>query len=200
MAGFADATGRFLPLVCTLNAARVLDATRRMLGATPEGFDELALGAPAGADGLVLLPYFEGERTPDLPNATGRLVGMRDANTTPAHLARAAVEGLLGGLADGLDAVRAQGVAVRRVLLIGGGARSRAVQELAPGVLGVPVAVPEPAEYVALGAARQAAWALAGTPAPPEWTPALTRTVEAEPTPGVRAAYAAVRDEVLAAG
>jgi xylulokinase len=198
VAGFADASGRFLPLVCTLNAARVLDATRRMLGTTPEGFDELALSAPAGSGGLVLLPYLEGERTPDLPDATGRLVGMRDANTTPAHLARATVEGLLCGLADGLDAVREQGVDVRRVLLIGGGARSRAVQELAPAVLGVPVAVPQPAEYVALGAARQAAWALAGTAEAPVWTSAGTRTVEADPQPAVRTAYAEVRDEVLA--
>lgn len=169
VAGFADATGRFLPLVCTLNAARVLGATARMLGTDLDGLDRLALDAPPGADGLVLLPYLDGERTPNLPDATGSLHGLRRDAMTAENLARAAVEGMLCGLADGLDALRALDVDVRRILLVGGGARSAAVREIAPMVLGAPVTVPEPGEYVALGAARQAAWALAGTPEPPEW-------------------------------
>ncbi len=160
VAGFADATGGHLPLVCTLNASRVLDATARMLGTDHAGLSRLALSAPAGADGLVLVPYLEGERTPDRPDATGALHGLTLASTTPAHLARAAVEGLLCGLADGLDALVAQGAEVRRVLLVGGGARSEALRRLAPAVLGCPVLVPEPGEYVADGAARQAAWVL----------------------------------------
>ena len=139
VAGFADATGRFLPLVCTLNAARVLDATARLLGVDHDGLSDLALAAPAGADGLVLVPYLEGERTPNRPDATGALHGLTLTSSTPAHLARAAVEGLLCGLADGLDALREQGARVERVLLVGGGARSRAVRELAPAVLGCPV-------------------------------------------------------------
>ena len=154
VAGFADATGRYLPLVCTLNAARVLTSAAAMLGVDLDGLDRLALAAPPGAGGLVLLPYLDGERTPDLPHATGTLGGLTRANATPEHLARAAVEGMLCGLADGLDALRGQGLAVRRVLLIGGAARSRAVQQAAPGVFGVPVTVPAPGEYVALGAAR----------------------------------------------
>ena len=96
MAGFADATGRFLPLVCTLNAARVLDAAAAMLGVDHQRLSELALGAPAGAGGLTLVPYLEGERTPNRPHATGALHGLRLANTTPACLARAAVEGCAG--------------------------------------------------------------------------------------------------------
>jgi xylulokinase len=197
VAGFADATGRFLPLVCTLNAARVLEAAAQLLGTTLAGLDELALDAEPGACGLVLLPYLEGERTPNRPDATGLLAGLRNHNATPQNLARAAVEGLLCGLADGLDALRAAGVFARRLLLVGGGARSRAVQAIAPAVLGAAVAVPEPGEYVADGAARQAAWVLAGTPEPPAWTQstaAQVRLVEAEPTPAVRAAYASVRD------
>jgi xylulokinase len=200
--GFADATGRFLPLVCTLNAARVLDAAARLLGVDLATLDRLALAAPPGAGGLVLLPYLEGERTPNLPDASGLLVGLRLANMAPEHLARAAVEGVLCGLADGLDALRDQGVPVRRLLLVGGGSRSAAVQALAPLVLGAPVEVPDPGEYVARGAARQAAWVLAGTPEPPPWVVAATATAAPDDAAGVgaavRAAYAAARDAAVA--
>jgi xylulokinase len=197
VAGFADATGRFLPLVCTLNAARVLSTTAALLGVDLDGLDDLALSAPAGAEGVVLVPWFEGERTPNRPDATAQLSGLRLATTTPANLARAAVEGLLCGLADGLDALRGQGVAVDRVLLIGGGARSRAVQAVAPSLLDAPVLVPAAGEYVADGAARQAAWTLLGDPEPPHWSaPTPPATVQADPTPHVRQAYAQARDRL----
>jgi xylulokinase len=195
VAGFADATGRFLPLVCTLNAARVLSVTAALLDTDLDGLDDLALSASPGADGVVLVPYFEGERTPNRPHATAHLSGLQLANTTPTNLARAAVEGMLCGLADGLDALRRQGVAVGRVLLIGGGARSRAVQAVAPSLFDAPVLVPLAGEYVADGAARQAAWLLSGDPEPPEWRQTVPpRTLEAPPTPHVREAYAAARD------
>jgi xylulokinase len=197
IAGFADATGAFLPLVCTLNAARVLDAAANLLGTDHAGLSELALSAPAGADGLVLVPYLEGERTPNLPDATGALHGLQLGTATPAHLARASVEGMLCGLADGLDALAAAGVAIERILLIGGGAGSQAVRRIAPAVLGRPVLVPPPGEYVAEGAARQAAWALSGAAQPPEWVrPGLER-YEAEPTPGLRERYAQARGRIL---
>lgn len=195
--GFADATGAFLPLACTLNASRVLDAAARMLGVDHAGLSALALSAPAGADGLVLVPYLEGERTPNKPDATGALHGMRLANTTPAHLARAAVEGMLCALADGLDALRAQGVPVERVQLIGGGAQSEAVRRIAPAVLGLDVTVPEPGEYVADGAARQAAWVLAarsGAAEAPSWAGAPSETFTAPHAPVIREQYAAVRE------
>jgi xylulokinase len=195
VAGFADATGRYLPLVCTLNAARVLSATAALLGVDLDGLDDLALSAPPGADGVVLVPWFEGERTPNRPAATAHLSGLRLATTTPANVARAAVEGMLCGLADGLDALREQGVAVGRVLLIGGGARSRAVQAIAPSLLDAPVLVPAAGEYVADGAARQAAWVLSGDPEPPDWSAAMaSQPVHGEPTPHVRQAYAEARD------
>ena len=190
VAGFADATGRFLPLVATLNAARVLTSTARLLGTDLATLDQLALSVP-DSGGLVLLPYLDGERTPDLPAARGLLYGLTRGNATPARLARAAVEGLLCGLADGIDALRAQGVEVRRALLIGGGARSAAVQALAPAVLGVPVRLPQPAEYVALGAARQAAWTLAGSAEPPPWPVAGRPLADAAPATALREAYAA---------
>ncbi|MUL42864.1 xylulokinase [Streptomonospora sp. PA3] len=195
--GFADATGRFLPLVATLNAARVLDAGARMLGVDLEEFGRLALSAPAGAEGLTLLPYLDGERTPNLPDATGRLDGMTRANLHPAAIARAFVEGMLCGLADAVDALTAQDVPVHRVLLIGGAARSAAVRTIAPQILGRPVVVPPPGEYVADGAARQAAWVLAGTPEPPEWSgPGSAEVYEADPTPDVRERYARARSAV----
>jgi xylulokinase len=157
VAGFADADGRFLPLVATLNAARVLDATARLLGVDHAGLSRLALDADPGAGGLVLVPYFEGERTPNLPDATASLTGMTLASTTRENLARAAVEGMLGGLGAGLEALRGLGVPLERALLIGGGAQSEAVRAVAPLVLGLEVEVPVPGEYVARGAARQAA-------------------------------------------
>ena len=157
VAGFADCTGRFLPLVATLNAARVLDAIGRVLGVDHAELSRLALAAQPGASGLQLVPYFEGERTPNLPDATASLTGMTLASTTRENLARAAVEGMLSGLAAGLAALRGLGVPLERALLVGGGAQSEAVREIAPLVLGLPVEVPEPGEYVALGAARQAA-------------------------------------------
>jgi xylulokinase len=199
VAGFADATGRFLPLVCTLNAARVLDAAARMLGVDHRTLSELALSAPPGAGGLTLVPYLEGERTPNRPDASGALHGMRLTNSTPACLARAAIEGLLCGLADGLDALLAEGVQVERVLLIGGGARSEGLRRIAPAVLGHPVVVPAPSEYVADGAARQAAWALMGRGQPPDWDQAGASTHQADPTPAVRRRYAACRNLIFGA-
>lgn len=141
-----------------------------------------------------MVPYLEGERTPNRPDATGAVHGLTLRTSTPAHLARATVEGLLCGLADGIDAMVRHGVAVRRVLLIGGAARSAAVRQLAPGVFGRPVLVPEPGEYVADGAARQAAWTLSRADAPPVWERPGLQELSDEPRPEVRARYAAVRD------
>jgi xylulokinase len=190
VAGFADATGRYLPLVATVNAARVLAVVGELLGVDHTEFGALALSAPSGAGGLTLLPYLDGERTPNRPHATGVLMGLT-SGVSRADLARAAVEGLLCSLADAVDAL---GVSPTRVLVIGGAARNPAIQQLAPAILGADVSLPEPAEYVALGAARQAAWALAGTAEPPAW-PATGATVfRAEPTPAVRQQYAKLRD------
>jgi xylulokinase len=194
VAGFASATGDYLPLVATLNAARVLDAAARMLGVSHEVLSALALAAPPGADGLVLVPYLEGERTPNRPDASGAIHGLTNRSATPSHLARAAVEGLLCGLADGLDALVALGVRVQRIILIGGGARSSAVREIAPSVFGHPVVVPPPGEYVADGAARQAAWALSGSAGPPTWPLPGTETFDGVAAPVVREQYAAARE------
>jgi xylulokinase len=198
VSGFADATGRFLPLACTLNAARVLDVTARMLGVPAASLSDLALKAAPGADGLVLLPYLDGERTPNRPNANGVLRGLTTSNATQENLARAAVEGVLCSLADAIDCLRPCGITPARILLTGGAVKSAAIREIAPTIFGLPVVIPEPAEYVALGAARQAAWALAGTAEPPAWSPAPATTHTGRAVAEVRDQYAALRNDAAA--
>ncbi len=214
---FADATGRHLPVVQTRNAVRVLRGTADMLGTDLPGLSELALRSTPGSYGLVLLPYLEGERVPSLPHTAGTLAGLRRESMKPEHLARAAFEGMLCGLADALDVLRGRGVHVRRVFLLGPAGELPAVRAMAPALFGVPVVVPPPADYAALGAARQAAWALgAETGAlspqePPHWESAvLSGSQVIEPGDdlaaggAVRQQFAAVRDQthpgVLPAG
>jgi xylulokinase len=194
---FADATGRLLPLSCTLNAARVLSASADLLGVDLDTWETLASCGPLDADGLILLPYLDGERTPDLPDARGSLHGLTRATMTPAHLARAALLGMLCGLADAVDVVRNAGVPVESVMLIGGAAASAAVRSAAADVFGVPVGVPQPAQYVALGAARQAAWVLEATTEPPAWPRPLAHRLDPSGdgwADRVRAGYAEARD------
>jgi xylulokinase len=165
-----------------------------MLGVTLDRVSELALRGDPGAGGLVVVPYLEGERTPNRPDATGAIHGLRLATATPEHLARAAVEGMLCGLADGLDAIRGQGVPLERIILVGGGSRSNAVRQIAPAIFGAPVTVPVVGEYVGNGAARQAAWVLSEHEAPPEWPLGTLEVYDSPGTPAVRERYAEVRD------
>ncbi|WP_435299298.1 xylulokinase [Timonella sp. A28] len=194
VAGFASANGNFLPLVCTINASRILDVACRILGVTYDELADLALSAQPGAGGIAMIPYFEGERTPNRPEATGSLHGMTLENSTPANIARAAVEALCCSLADGVDALRDLGVAVERLVLIGGGAQSPATRTIAPQIFAMPVIVPAAGEYVADGAARQAAWTLLGGTQPPAWPLAGVETYTAQPAPHVREQYARARD------
>jgi xylulokinase len=202
----ADATGMHLPVVTTLNAVRALRGTAELLGLPDlQSLSELAMKSTPGAHGLVLLPYLEGERTPSLPHTAGTLAGLRRESMKPEHLARAAFEGMLCGLADALDVLRGRGVEVRRVFLLGAAAELPAVQASAPALFGAQVVVPQPADYAAIGAARQAAWALGvsrGTldpRTPPAWQGAAAQVLE----PGeelaagqaVRQQYVAVREQ-----
>ncbi|MEQ1700818.1 MAG: FGGY-family carbohydrate kinase [Ilumatobacteraceae bacterium] len=195
VAGFADAAGAFLPLACTLNATKVTDAVARLLGVAHGEFDALALAAPSGAGGLTLLPYFDGERTPNLPKATGSLSGIR-SDVTREQLARAAVEGVVCSLLEALDAVRAV-APVDRVVLLGGGSRSAAFREVFAGLCDLPVDVADAEEAVATGACVQAAAAASGrshAEVAAAWGLGATTTIVAEPAAvGVREAYAAAR-------
>lgn len=191
VAGFADATGRFLPLVCTLNATKVTAAVGRLLGVDDAGLDALALAAPGGAGGAVVVPYFDGERTPNLPEATGSILGLR-SDVTPEQLARAAIEGVICNLLAGADHLPAGD---GRILLVGGGAKSRAYRQIAADLIGRPVAVPDTDEVVARGAAIQAAAALADTTVDEvaaAWPLGLAATVEPDRSVdhnAIRAAY-----------
>jgi xylulokinase len=199
VAGFADATGRYLPLVCTLNATKVTDTMARWLGVGLAGLDALALHAPHGSGGVVVVPYLDGERTPNRPDASGAISGLR-TTTSREQLARAAVEGVVCGLLDGLDALTAAGVpADGDIVLVGGGARSPAYQQVVADLSGRTVTVPDAAEHVAAGACVQAAATLRSCdPAElaADWALAGGTTVEPEANvdrAGVRAAYAAAR-------
>ncbi|WP_061963371.1 xylulokinase [Demequina aurantiaca] len=191
VAGFADASGAYLPLIATLNAARVLDAFTRVLGVNHDELGSMALEAGPGAQGAVLVPYFEGERTPNLPDATAGLSGLTLASTTRPNLARAAIEGMLCGLADGLEAIQSLGVKADRALLIGGAAQNSAVSTIAAQVLGIPVSVPTPGEYVAMGAAVQAGWSLTGTR--PSWSVDAVEVTGIESEPVIREQYRAAQ-------
>ncbi|HEX6423933.1 MAG TPA: xylulokinase [Acidimicrobiales bacterium] len=199
VAGFADATGRHLPLVCTLNATKVTDAVVRLLGVDHDELDRLALASPPGAGGLTLLPYLDGERTPDRPDATGVLAGLR-SDVGREQLARAAVEGVVCGLLDALDALAAVAPTGGRTILVGGGARSRAYRQVFADLSGRPVLVPGGDEQVAAGACVQSA-AVASRTGPADIADAwgLGAGDVVEPGAGaaaareVRAAYAALR-------
>jgi xylulokinase len=187
VAGFADAAGNFLPLACTLNAAKVFDATAKLLGVSFEEYSQLALQASPGADGLMMAPHFDGERTPNRPDAQGAISGITHANFTSANVARASIEGVIAGLAYAAQALRREGVEISRLLLVGGAARNKAVQQITSEIFGLPVHIPTPGEYVSEGAAIQAAWALHQSQ--PQWSSAAMSQLEAEPQPAVLARY-----------
>ena len=191
--GFADCTGHWLPLACTINGSRITDAGCAALGVDYDGLAQLAAQSTPGAQGITLVPYFDGERTPNRPHATATLSGMTLANTKKEHIARAFVEGLLCSQRDCLELVKSLGTEVKRVLLIGGGAKSKSVRALAPSILGLDVELPVADEYVAIGAARQAAWVYSGESEPPVWQVANETVLTGEPTEAVYQQYVAAR-------
>ncbi len=158
LAAFSSSTGGWLPLVCTMNCTVATELTRTLLDVPVADIDGLAGAVPAGSDGLITVPFYTGERTPNLPNATGTLFGMTPRNVTKAHLLRSAMEAALFGLRYGLDAFRRQGLSPARIHLVGGGARSAVWRRMAADIFGCPVAVHEVDEAAAFGAALQALW------------------------------------------
>jgi xylulokinase len=156
VAGFADATGRYLPLVCTLNATKVTDTVARLLGVDHAGLDALAMASTLGAGGVTLLPYFDGERTPNRPKASGVFTGIR-SDATREQIARASVEGVVCGLLDGLDALRSHVPDRRRVILVGGGSRSATTVQAFADLCDLDVVLADADQAVATGAAVQAA-------------------------------------------
>jgi xylulokinase len=201
VAGLADATGNFLPLVCTLNASLVTRAVGRLLDVDHGQLDALALGAPVGSEGLVLVPYLAGERVPNRPHATGSLYGLR-SDVSRECLARSAFEGVVCGLLDGLDALGVAGVPTEsgRMVLVGGGARSAGYRQVLATLSRRSVTVPDEDEIVATGAALQAAVSVSDAPADQltvDWGLGAGALVEPGPDAGssieVRARYAEAR-------
>jgi xylulokinase len=200
--GYADATGRFLPMITTLNAAKVTDFFRRLFGVDTARFDAMALAAEPGASGVVVVPYLDGERTPNLPQARGQVMGLR-SDTTPGQIGRAAVEGVLCGLLEGRDILRAAGAPMNgRLILTGGGAKSRAYQQILADLSGETVYLSHLAEAAAGGAAVQAAAALTGRSTDAiarGWAPDLVVAAEPRGTvnaAAIRATYCAATAQV----
>ena len=158
IAAFCDSTGAWLPLLCTMNVTTVTEQVRTMFGWDHAAMDRAVASAPAGAGGLFLLPYLEGERTPSLPDASGVLFGLNGSTLNSGHLARAAMEGVTLGLNYGLMRLRKLGVTPSEIRLTGGGAKSPVWRQIMADIFGVPVVGIAADEGAALGAALQAAW------------------------------------------
>jgi len=158
VAAFCDATGQWLPLVCTMNVTVATEMVRKLFGLDHAALSESAASVEAGADGLLLIPFFEGERTPNVPDGTGVWIGIRPRTSTAAHLARAAMEGATLGLNYGLNRLRALGVVPREIRLTGGGSRSALWRQIAADVFDCPVVCPSTEEGAAYGAALHALW------------------------------------------
>jgi xylulokinase len=163
IAAFCDSTRGWLPLGCTMNVTVATEMIRKgWLRVNHEGYDQILETIPPGSDGLVLVPYLEGERMPSAPLACGVLLGLRPVTSSPAHLARAAVEGVTMGLRYGLERMRKLGLSYQEVRLLGGGARSPVWRQIVADIFNLPVVSPEIEEGPAFGAALQALWCKTG--------------------------------------
>ncbi|WP_458524508.1 xylulokinase [Onishia taeanensis] len=196
VANFCSSDGGWLPLICTMNATSATTRIRELLGLELAGFGEHFARAPIGAGGIVMLPFFDGERVPALPEATASLLGLTGPNLTRANLCRAVVEGVTFGLRFGLEQLGTLADEARQIRLIGGGAKSPAWRQMVADVTGISVICPRVTDAAALGAAIQAAWcegqgrlSLASLC---ERLAVLNETTRAEPAPESVVAYDAV--------
>jgi len=158
LAAFCSSDGHWLPLVCTMNVTVSTELTRSLLNMDIHALNKNVEKAAAGAEGLLLLPYFNGERTPALPNARATLFGMSSTNYTPENLCRAAMEGATFGLRYGLDVLKRNGITPNEIRLVGGGAKSKIWRQMVADIFNCPVICPITQEAGALGAALQALW------------------------------------------
>ena len=200
VAPFCSSTGAWLPLVCTMNATNVVTQTLELLGLTVTDIEAALNSTEPGAQGLVLLPFLNGERTPDLPAARGSLHGLSAVNYTPSNLIRAAMEGVTFGILNGLDRIL-HGQAPTTVLVIGGGARSTAWRQMLADATGAQIQVPVEEEAGCLGAAIQAMYLYGHQQGSPESFPQLCARLvrvepnkSAEPNAALAPAYRAARD------
>jgi xylulokinase len=200
VAPFCSSSGGWLPLVCTMNATNVVTQTLQTLGRTVHDIEAALSKTTTGSGGLVFLPFLNGERTPDLPDARGALSGISANNFTPENLIRAAIEGVSFGILNGLDLIQ-KGAPVNRILVIGGGSRSAAWRQLLADASGATVEVPVEEEAGCLGAAIQAIYLQATlSGAPRSFAEIAARHVKVEPSrsaspnPALVAAYRQARE------
>ena len=158
VATFCSSSGGWLPLICTMNLTNATSLIRELLDLDIDQFNDLVAQAPIGADGVCMLPFFNGERVPALPHASASLSGLTMTNLTRANLCRAVVEGTTFGLRYGLDLLRRNGLQSRSIRLIGGGSKSAVWRQIVADTMNTPVICTEQSEAAALGAAIQAAW------------------------------------------
>jgi xylulokinase len=159
VAAFCDSTDGWMPLICTMNVTVATERVRNLFGWDHPGLEEAVANIGPGAEGLLFLPYLNGERTPNLPNGSGVLHGLNMRNMTAAHMARAVTEGVTMGLAYGLKRFRQLGVTPQEIRLTGGGSNSPTWRQICADVFGVPTVCLKSSEGAALGAAVQACWA-----------------------------------------
>lgn len=160
LSGFSSSTGGYLPLLCTMNCTVATEETRKLFGLGVKEFDEYASKAPIGSEGVVFLPFFNGERTPNLPNGRASINGLNAANSSRENIARAAMESAIFGMRIGLEAFQALGFRAKEIRLIGGGAKSKIWRSIAANVMDLPVKLPASDEAAAMGGAVQALWCL----------------------------------------
>lgn len=156
LAAFCDSTGAWLPLLCTMNCTVATELTRSMLDIDLDALEPLAASVPPGSNGVITLPFFQGERTPNLPNGQGSVMGLNNNNYSAANLLRSAMESAVYGLRIGLDTFRKQGCSIDSVRLTGGGSKSAVWRQMVADIFDLPVHVPEIDEGAAFGAALQA--------------------------------------------
>lgn len=162
IAAFCSSDGAWLPLMCTMNCTVTTELTRRLLDADLAGFEERIASAPRGAEGVITLPFFNGERTPNLPRARACFLGLDSHNTRPGNLLRSAVEGATFALRYGLKRLGDLGIEAREIVLTGGGSGSATWRQVVADVCGAPVTVLRQDEGASFGAALQALSVLGG--------------------------------------
>jgi xylulokinase len=200
IAGFCDSTDAWLPLLCTMNVTVATEAVRNLFGWSVQQLDAAIEGAPAGADGLLFLPYLQGERTPNLPAGSGVFHGLNPRNMKPALMARAVMEGVTLGLAYGLERMKELGIAPSEIRLTGGGGKSAVWRQVCANIFDCPVVTLAESEGAALGAAIQALAAVQTSKSISEWTADIVKTKSTErvePEKRLASDYAAARQKHL---
>jgi len=160
LAAFCSSCGGWLPLLCTMNCTVASEEMRKLMSLDVKELDAQASKAPIGADGIVILPFFNGERTPNLPNGRASINGITAANFKKENLARAALESAIFGMRIGLDGFISLGFKPKEIRLTGGGSKSALWQNIAANIMNLPIRIPTGAEAAAMGGAIQALWCL----------------------------------------